>query len=39
MRAGFGDKAPQMQQQSRFLGDISKDSIEEWNLKPFHPYA
>ncbi len=39
MRAGFGDKMPHIQQPSRFLDEISKDSIEEWNLKPFHPYA
>ncbi len=38
MRAGFGDKGLQMQRQSRFLDEISKDSLEEWNLKPYHPY-
>ncbi len=39
MRAGFGDKMLHMQRQSRFLDEISKDSVEEWNLKPYHPYG
>jgi DNA helicase-2/ATP-dependent DNA helicase PcrA len=38
MRAGFGEKAPQFQQASRFLAEISKESVEEWNLRPYHPY-
>jgi DNA helicase II / ATP-dependent DNA helicase PcrA len=28
-----------MQQPSRFLNEIPKDLIEEWNLRPFNPYG
>ncbi|MBI5384420.1 MAG: ATP-dependent helicase [Verrucomicrobia bacterium] len=28
-----------LQQPSRFLKDIAKDLVEEWNLKPFNPYS
>jgi DNA helicase II / ATP-dependent DNA helicase PcrA len=28
-----------LQQPSRFLRDIPKDCLEEWNLRPFHPYG
>lgn len=36
MPGGSGDA---MQQPSRFLGEISRDLLEEWNLKPAHPYG
>jgi DNA helicase-2/ATP-dependent DNA helicase PcrA len=36
MRSNTGDL---MQQPSRFLGEISKELIDEWNLKPFNPYG
>jgi DNA helicase-2/ATP-dependent DNA helicase PcrA len=28
-----------LQQASRFLGEFSRDLVEEWNLKPYMPYA
>ena len=28
-----------LQQPSRFLRDIPKDLVEEWNLRPFNPYG
>ena len=28
-----------LQQPSRFLGDIPKNLVEEWNLRPFNPYG
>jgi DNA helicase II / ATP-dependent DNA helicase PcrA len=28
-----------MQQESRFLREIPKDLLEEWNLRPFNPYG
>jgi DNA helicase II / ATP-dependent DNA helicase PcrA len=36
MMPGSGDA---MQQPSRFLSEIPNDLIEEWNLKPAHPYG
>jgi hypothetical protein len=27
-----------MQQPSRFLGEIPKELVEEWNLRPMNPY-
>jgi DNA helicase-2/ATP-dependent DNA helicase PcrA len=38
IRAGYGDREERPQRPSRFLREISKDLIEQWNLKPFHPY-
>ena len=34
--AGGGDF---MQQPSRFLGEIPRGLVDEWDLKPFHPYG
>jgi DNA helicase-2/ATP-dependent DNA helicase PcrA len=34
--AGSGDY---LQQPSRFLNEISKELVEEWNLRPFEPYG
>ena len=28
-----------LQQESRFIKEIPKDLIEEWNLRPFNPYG
>ena len=39
MRAGFGGSGDTLQQPSRFLGEIPKDLVEEWNLRPFNPYG
>jgi DNA helicase II / ATP-dependent DNA helicase PcrA len=36
MPGGSGDA---MQQPSRFLNEIPRDLLEEWNLKPAHPYG
>ncbi len=38
IRAGFGGAGDTMQRPSRFLQEIPKDQVEEWSLKPFHPY-
>ena len=35
MSGGSGDV---MQQPSRFLGEIPKELLDEWNLRPFEPY-
>jgi DNA helicase-2/ATP-dependent DNA helicase PcrA len=37
MTAGFSGDA--MQHPSRFLAEIPKALVEEWNLKPFNPYG
>jgi DNA helicase-2/ATP-dependent DNA helicase PcrA len=37
LRAGFGDSGSMFQQPSRFLAEIPKAILEEWNLKSFHP--
>lgn len=34
---GFAGDA--MQQPSRFLKEIPSELVDEWNLKPFNPYA
>ncbi|MEI7939864.1 MAG: UvrD-helicase domain-containing protein [Verrucomicrobiota bacterium] len=39
MRASFGDRGDMMQQPSRFLAEIPKELVEEWNLRPFNPYG
>ena len=39
MRAGFGEREERGQVPSRFLGEISRDLLEQWNLKPYHPYG
>jgi len=39
MRAGYGGRGDMMQQPSRFLEEIPKDLVEEWNLRPFNPYG
>jgi hypothetical protein len=28
-----------MQQPSRFLAEIPKELVDEWNLRPFNPYT
>jgi DNA helicase II / ATP-dependent DNA helicase PcrA len=38
IRAGFGGAGDSLQRPSRFLQEIPKDQVEEWSLKPFHPY-
>jgi DNA helicase-2/ATP-dependent DNA helicase PcrA len=39
MRAGYGGSGERLQQPSRFLEEIPGDLVEEWNLRPFNPYA
>jgi DNA helicase II / ATP-dependent DNA helicase PcrA len=39
MRASFGDRGDMMQQPSRFLAEIPKELVDEWNLRPFNPYG
>ena len=39
MRAGYGGHGDMMQQPSRFLEEIPKELVEEWNLRPFNPYG
>ena len=39
IRAMPGGSGDFMQKPSRFLGEISKDLIDEWDLKPFNPYG
>ena len=34
-----GSSGDAMQLPSRFLGEIPKELLEEWNLKPYHPYG
>ena len=38
IRAGFGS-GDMLQRPSRFLQEIPANLLEEWNLKPFHPYG
>ena len=38
-RAGFGSSGDMFQQPSRFLDEIPKKLIEEWNLRTFSPYG
>ena len=35
MRAGYGGEGITMQQPSRFLEEIPKDSVDEWNLRTY----
>ena len=37
MRAGFGGSGDMMQRPSRFLEEIPKELVEEWNLRTFTP--
>ena len=39
MRASYGGRGDMMQQPSRFLEEIPTELVEEWNLRPFNPYA
>jgi DNA helicase-2/ATP-dependent DNA helicase PcrA len=39
VRAGYGGSGDMMQRPSRFLDEIPKELIEEWNLRPFNPYG
>jgi DNA helicase-2/ATP-dependent DNA helicase PcrA len=39
MRASFGNRGDMMQQPSRFLAEIPKELVDEWNLRPFNPYG
>jgi DNA helicase-2/ATP-dependent DNA helicase PcrA len=39
LRVGYGGGGNMMQRRSRFLEEIPKELLEEWNLKPFHPYG
>ncbi|MFN7141576.1 MAG: 3'-5' exonuclease, partial [Limisphaerales bacterium] len=34
-----GNTGDIMQSPSRFLGEIPKDLVDEWNLRPFNPYG
>ena len=34
IRAGSGGSGDMMQQPSRFLAEIPKELVEEWNLRP-----
>jgi DNA helicase-2/ATP-dependent DNA helicase PcrA len=35
IRAGYGNSGATMQQPSRFLGEIPKELVDEWNLRTF----
>ena len=35
IRAGFGSGGATMQQPSRFLAEIPKELLDEWNLRPY----
>ena len=35
LRAGYGNLGATMQQPSRFLNEIPKELVEEWNLRPY----
>ena len=39
VRAGYGGSGDMIQQPSRFLHEIPKELVEEWNLRPFNPYG
>ena len=39
IRVTQGYNGDMMQQPSRFLGEIPKDRLDEWNLRPFNPYG
>jgi hypothetical protein len=34
-----GSSGDAMQQPSRFLSEIPRELVDEWNLKPVHPYG
>jgi len=38
IRANYGGGGDSMQRPSRFLHEIPTEQVEEWSLKPFHPY-
>jgi hypothetical protein len=35
IRAGYGNTGATMQQPSRFLDEIPKDYVDEWNLRTY----
>jgi ATP-dependent DNA helicase UvrD/PcrA len=35
IRAGYGNTGATMQQPSRFLGELPRELVEEWNLRPY----
>jgi len=39
LRGYGGGGGNMMQRRSRFLEEIPKELLDEWNLKPFHPYG
>jgi DNA helicase-2/ATP-dependent DNA helicase PcrA len=39
IRMMAGNSGDAMQQPSRFLGEIPKEMLDEWDLKPAHPYG
>ena len=40
LRAGYGASGgATLQQPSQFLAEIPRTLLDEWNLKPFHPYG
>ena len=39
VRAGYGGSGDMFQQPSRFLNEIPKELVEEWNLRTFTPYG
>ncbi len=39
VRAGYGGSGDMIQEPSRFLREIPKDLLEEWNLRSFNPYG
>ena len=39
VRAGYGGSGDMFQQPSRFLNEIPKELVEEWNLRTFNPYG
>ena len=39
VRAGYGKSGDMLQQPSRFLAEIPRELVAEWNLRPFNPYS
>ena len=39
VRAGYGGSGDMFQQPSRFLNEIPRELVEEWNLRTFTPYG
>jgi DNA helicase II / ATP-dependent DNA helicase PcrA len=35
IRAGYGNSGATMQQPSRFIGEMPKELLDEWNLRAF----